>query len=85
MTYVMIFALIFSAGLAMYRCYRGPDWMDRAMTFDLLNNISIAFAVLYAVISNSKEAVSLVLVLAPLSFLSNTFIVFLLERKKDLL
>ncbi|AHZ84816.1 monovalent cation/H+ antiporter complex subunit F [Bdellovibrio bacteriovorus] len=85
MIYIMISALIMSAGLAMYRCIKGPDWMDRVMTFDLLNNIAIASAVLFAVFSNSEDAVSLILVLAPLSFLSNTFFVFLLERKKDLL
>lgn len=85
MIYMMITALVVSSGLAMYRCIKGPDWMDRVMTFDLVNNISIASAVIYAVFSNSEEAVSLILVLAPLSFLSNTFFVFLLERKKDII
>lgn len=76
--------LCVGAVLAMLRCWLGPEWTDRVLTFDLLNNILIAATALYGVVMDNAEVVSLVLLLAPLSFLSNVFFVFLLERKKEL-
>lgn len=76
--------LCVSAGAAMLRCWLGPEWTDRVLTLDLLNNILIAATALYGVVMDDASVVSLVLLLAPLSFLSNVFFVFLLERKKEL-
>lgn len=71
-----------SALLAMIRCWRGPDWTDRILTFDLLNNILIASAVLYGISRNDSQVVTLVLILAPLSFISSAVVIFYLERNK---
>lgn len=75
--------LCVSAGLALLRCWLGPGWTDRLLTFDLLNNILIAATVLYGVVMEDATVVSLVLLLAPLSFFTSAFFVFLLERIKE--
>nr|BFD59896.1 hypothetical protein CKG001_20030 [Bdellovibrio sp. CKG001] len=75
--------LALSSVCTMIRCLRGPDWTDRIMTFDLLNNILVAAAALYAIYENNPDVVTLVLVLAPLSFVSNAIMAFYLERRKE--
>lgn len=69
-----------SALLAIIRCWRGPDWTDRILTFDLMNNILIASAVLYGISTDDAQIVTLVFILAPLSFISSAVVIFYLER-----
>lgn len=83
MIVVLVALLALASVFSMLRCLWGPDWTDRIMTFDLLNNILVAAAALYAIYNNNADVVTLVLVLAPMSFISNAIMAFYLERRKE--
>lgn len=80
---LLVVLLALASVFSMIRCLKGPDWTDRIMTFDLLNNILVAASALYAIYKNNADAVTLVLVLAPMSFISNAIMAFYLERRKE--
>lgn len=80
----MFFALALAAAavLSGVRFYQGPTWSDRVLIFDLLTSIMIAFTILYSISENHKESISLVVVLAILSFVSSMALILFLERSK---
>ena len=75
--------LIVSAFIAIVRFIKGPDWADRIMIFDLLTNILIAAAVIFAIETREFGVLSFALLLALLSFISTIAMVFLLEKDRE--
>lgn len=77
---LVVVVLGLSAILAGVRFFQGPTWPDRVLIFDLLTSIMIAATILYAISVHDKESVSVVLVLALLSFVSSISLIFYLEH-----
>lgn len=74
--------LILSAFFAVLRFIKGPDWADRIMIFDLLTNILIAAAVIFAIETREYGVLSFALLLALLSFIGTIAMVLFLEKDR---
>ncbi|KYG65940.1 hypothetical protein AZI86_02390 [Bdellovibrio bacteriovorus] len=75
--------LIIVTLLAGIRFYLGPTFGDRVLVFDLLTSVMIGGTVLYAIYFDRKEIVSLVLVLAILSFVGTAALAYYLEQRTE--
>lgn len=78
----LIVLLLLATTASILRFYRGPDWPDKIMVFDILSHVLIAGAILFAVTTNNKEALGFVVVVAMLTFVSTAVLVFFLERTR---
>ena len=74
--------LVLAAFCAILRFIKGPDWADRIMIFDLLTNILIAAAVIYAIETREYGVLSFALLLALLSFIGTIAMVWFLEKDR---
>lgn len=74
--------LVLAAFFAILRFIKGPDWADRIMIFDLLANILIAAAVIFAIETREYGVLSFALLLALLSFIGTIAMVWFLEKDR---
>ena len=74
--------LVLAAFFAILRFIKGPDWADRIMIFDLLTNILIAAAVIFAIETREYGVLSFALLLALLSFIGTIAMVWFLEKDR---
>ncbi|HRE48689.1 MAG TPA: monovalent cation/H+ antiporter complex subunit F [Aggregatilineales bacterium] len=75
-SYLILLSLI----LAAYRLVRGPSLPDRAVAADQVSLHVIAFVVVFALRSNQRALIDLVIVTAIVGFLSVVVIGIYLER-----
>ncbi len=78
----LFFLLIISVCLSTLRFFKGPEWPDRIMVFDIFTNVLIASVILFAIRTNNKDSLGFALVSAMLAFVSTVALVFVLEKTK---
>lgn len=82
MIWILSALLIVALILGTRRLLLGPTQADRAVVFDLLTAILIAATVLIAIVVNDHKVMSLVIVLAVLSFVGTSLFAYFIEKIK---
>ncbi|KYG62337.1 hypothetical protein AZI87_17595 [Bdellovibrio bacteriovorus] len=82
MMWILSSLLIIALVLGTRRLLLGPTQADRAVVFDLLTAVLIAATVLIAIVVNDHKVMSLVIVLAVLSFVGTSLFAFYIEKTR---
>ncbi|WP_413570479.1 monovalent cation/H+ antiporter complex subunit F [Bdellovibrio sp. HCB117] len=82
MMWILSSLLIIALALGTRRLLLGPTQADRAVVFDLLTAVLIAATVLIAIVVNDHNVMSLVIVLAVLSFVGTSLFAFYIEKTR---
>lgn len=82
MNWIISTMLIVAMLLGCRRLLLGPTHADRAVVFDLLTAVLIGGTVLISIMLNNNKLLSLVIILAVLSFIGTSLFAYFIEKNR---
>ncbi|RKZ34713.1 multiple resistance and pH regulation protein F [bacterium] len=78
---ILIYILVFSSALCIYRMGRGPTPPDRAVALDILGTLMVGFCALIALTTGKDFYINIAISWALLSYVAAIALAKFLERK----
>ncbi len=79
--YIVLPLLLIAIAFSVIRLGRGPRMPDRVVSLDLMVTLGIGVIVVYAIATDQKSLLDVVLVLALISFLGTVAFAYYLQRR----